>query len=54
MRGSLNAATAAKSTARPLGGSAESTVRRKLLAKAALGKLQIADPDGNWIDITDD
>lgn len=39
---------------RPLGGSKESETRRALLAKAALGKFQIADPDGNWIDITDE
>jgi catechol 2,3-dioxygenase-like lactoylglutathione lyase family enzyme len=39
---------------RPLGGSPESQTRQRLLRKAALGKFQIADPDGNWIDITDD
>ncbi|MQA66346.1 MAG: hypothetical protein GEU76_10680 [Alphaproteobacteria bacterium] len=39
---------------RPLGGSAESEVRKKLFQKSALGKLQIADPDGNWIDISED
>jgi catechol 2,3-dioxygenase-like lactoylglutathione lyase family enzyme len=40
--------------ARPLGGSPEASTRRDLLAKCALGDFQIADPDGNWIDITDD
>lgn len=39
---------------RPLGGSAESETRKALLRKNALGKLQIADPDGNWLDITDE
>jgi predicted enzyme related to lactoylglutathione lyase len=40
--------------ARPLGGSDEAEVRREFLANAALGKFQMADPDGNWIDISDD
>ncbi len=40
--------------ARPLGGSAESEARKEMFAKSALGKMQIADPDGNWIDITDE
>lgn len=39
---------------RPLGGSTESETRKKMFAKSALGKFQIADPDGNWIDITDE
>jgi hypothetical protein len=39
---------------RPLGGSDESEVRKKLFQKSALGKLQIADPDGNWLDITEE
>lgn len=39
---------------RPLGGSTESEVRRRLFRAAALGKFQMADPDGNWIDITDE
>lgn len=38
----------------PLGGSQESEVRKKLFAMAALGKFQITDPDGNWIDISED
>lgn len=38
---------------RPLGGSKEANTRRDLFARNALGKLQIADPDGNWLDITD-
>lgn len=38
----------------PLGGSPEATIRKELLAKCALGKYQMADPDGNWIDITDE
>ena len=38
----------------PLGGSPEATTRKELLAKCALGKYQMADPDGNWIDITDE
>lgn len=37
----------------PLGGSPESDVRRELFRRAATGKLQIADPGGVWIDITD-
>ncbi len=40
--------------ARPLGGSDEANTRRDMLAKCALGDFQISDPDGNWIDITDD
>jgi catechol 2,3-dioxygenase-like lactoylglutathione lyase family enzyme len=39
---------------RPLGGSDEANTRRDLLAKCALGKFQISDPDGNWLDITDE
>ena len=39
---------------RPLGGGPESEVRRKFLESNVLGKMQIADPDGNWIDITDE
>ncbi len=39
---------------RPLGGSVESEVRKKLFAKSALGKFQMADPDGNWIDVSDE
>lgn len=40
--------------ARPLGGSEEAETRRRFFAAGALGKMQIADPDGNWIDITDE
>ena len=40
--------------ARPLGGSDEANTRRDLLAECALGEFQMADPDGNWIDITDE
>ncbi len=40
-------------TSRPLGGSKEAEVRKNMLASDALGEFQIADPDGNWIDITD-
>lgn len=40
--------------ARPLGGSRESDMRQEFFQKNALGKLQIADPDGNWLDITDE
>jgi catechol 2,3-dioxygenase-like lactoylglutathione lyase family enzyme len=39
---------------RPLGGSRESDARRDHFSASALGKLQIADPDGNWLDITDE
>ena len=38
----------------PLGGSPESEVRRKFFEKSAGGKWQMSDPDGNWIDITDE
>src|SRR5262252_4322084 len=38
----------------PLGGSAESDVRRRFFAHQASGKWQMSDPDGNWIDITDE
>ena len=39
---------------RPLGGSDEANRRRDFFAGSALGKLQISDPDGNWLDITDE
>jgi catechol 2,3-dioxygenase-like lactoylglutathione lyase family enzyme len=39
---------------RTMGGSQESEIRRKLFGSNALGKIQIADPDGTWIDITDE
>ena len=38
----------------PLGGSKESDVRRRFFERHATGTLQIADPDGNWIDIAAD
>jgi hypothetical protein len=38
----------------PLGGSPESNVRRDFFAKHATGKWQMSDPDGNWLDITDE
>jgi catechol 2,3-dioxygenase-like lactoylglutathione lyase family enzyme len=38
----------------PLGGSPESNVRRDFLKRAATGKWQMTDPDGNWLDITDE
>src|SRR5258708_1631252 len=38
----------------PLGGSPESEVRKRFFAGQASGKLQMSDPDGNWIDITDE
>lgn len=40
--------------ARPLGGSQEASTRRDHFARSALGKYQMADPDGNWIDISDE
>jgi len=38
----------------PLGGSPESDVRKHFFSSQAGGKLQMSDPDGNWIDITDE
>jgi hypothetical protein len=38
----------------PLGGSKESEVRRRFFEKHATGKWQMSDPDGNWLDITDE
>jgi hypothetical protein len=38
----------------PLGGSKESDVRRDFFKKSATGKFQMTDPDGNWLDITDE
>src|SRR5258706_3018399 len=37
-----------------LGGSPESDVRKRFFAGQAGGKWQMSDPDGNWIDITDE
>jgi catechol 2,3-dioxygenase-like lactoylglutathione lyase family enzyme len=34
-----------------LGGSPEAEMRRALFARAATGAYQMADPDGNWIDL---
>jgi predicted enzyme related to lactoylglutathione lyase len=38
----------------PLGGGKESNVRRKFFENNTTGKFQMADPDGNWIDVTDE
>jgi catechol 2,3-dioxygenase-like lactoylglutathione lyase family enzyme len=38
----------------PIGGSAEAKRRKQIFTNAATGKLQIADPDGVWIDVTDE
>jgi catechol 2,3-dioxygenase-like lactoylglutathione lyase family enzyme len=38
----------------PLGGSKESEVRKNFFQRSATGKWQMADPDGNWLDITDE
>src|SRR5712671_1114340 len=38
----------------PLGGSPESDVRKRFFTGQASGKWQMSDPDGNWIDITDE
>src|SRR5690348_7156913 len=36
----------------PLGGSPESETRKELLRSSASGVWQMADPDGNWLDIS--
>lgn len=38
----------------PLGGSPESAVRYDFFKKHATGKWQMSDPEGNWLDITDE
>ena len=38
----------------PMGGSTESNVRKHLFETSASGKWQMTDPDGTWIDITDE
>lgn len=38
----------------PLGGSRESDVRRRFFESSATGKFQMTDPDGVWIDVTDE
>jgi hypothetical protein len=38
----------------PLGRSPESDVRKLFFESQASGKWQMSDPDGNWIDITDE
>jgi catechol 2,3-dioxygenase-like lactoylglutathione lyase family enzyme len=38
----------------PLGGSPESCVRQRFFQSHATGKWQMTDPDGNWIDVTDE
>jgi predicted enzyme related to lactoylglutathione lyase len=37
-----------------MGGSKESEVRKRLFQTSACGKWQMTDPDGTWIDITDE
>ncbi len=41
-------------SSRPLGGSPESEMRRRFFERCTLGKFQLSDPDGNWIDVTDE
>jgi predicted enzyme related to lactoylglutathione lyase len=38
----------------PLGGSEESDARKAFFEKSATGKLQMSDPSGLWIDVTDE
>ena len=38
----------------PLGGSPESDVRKQHFQDTGTGKLQMTDPDGTWIDVTDE
>ena len=38
----------------PLGGNKEAEVRKTFIAANASGKYQLADPDGTWIDVTDE
>lgn len=38
----------------PLGGSPEADLRRHVFERCATGKWQMADAEGNWIDITDE
>ncbi len=38
----------------PLGGSRESDVRRRFFENSAIGRFQMTDPDGVWIDVTDE
>lgn len=38
----------------PVGGRKEAGTRQQLLARCSFGKLQMADPDSNWIDVTDE
>jgi catechol 2,3-dioxygenase-like lactoylglutathione lyase family enzyme len=38
----------------PLGGSKETDRRKQIFAESATGKLQMADPEGNWLDVTDE
>ena len=37
-----------------LGSSPEPDVRRRLLENSAVGKYQLGDSDGIWIDVTDE
>jgi catechol 2,3-dioxygenase-like lactoylglutathione lyase family enzyme len=38
----------------PLGGNREAEARKAFIAANASGKYQMADPDGTWIDVTDE
>ncbi len=38
----------------PLGGSTEADVRKRFFQASAAGKWQMTDPDGTWIDISDE
>src|SRR5437879_1939199 len=38
----------------PIGGNKEAEARKALVAASTTGKFQLADPDGTWIDVTDE
>jgi catechol 2,3-dioxygenase-like lactoylglutathione lyase family enzyme len=38
----------------PIGGNKEAEARKAFIATNAAGKYQLADPDGTWIDVTDE